>query len=235
MEIFTGFVLGILGSFHCVGMCGPLALALPHAGSSKPEMITGAVLYNAGRAVSYAIMGAILGMLGATVKLAGYQQALSVTTGMILLLSVLLPSQIKNKLFFAAPLNTGFSWLKFFFQKFMRMRTYPSLFAIGLINGLLPCGLVYIALAGAVVTSDILYGAVYMALFGLGTLPMMLLISMAGHLMKVNWRQKLLRLMPIGVGVISILLILRGLSLGIPYISPKLTGAASAQHNECCH
>lgn len=235
MEVLSGFVLGILGSFHCAGMCGPLALALPHAGSSKPEMITGAALYNIGRAVTYAFMGAILGALGASVKLAGYQQVLSVITGVILLLSVLLPSRIKNKLFFASPLHAGFSWLKTFFQKFMRIRSYPSLFVIGLINGLLPCGLVYIALAGAAVTSDVLYGAVYMALFGLGTLPMMLFISLAGNMMKVNWRQKLVRLVPVGIGVVSILLILRGLSLGIPYISPKLNTAASDQHNECCH
>lgn len=235
MEIFSGFVLGLLGSFHCVGMCGPLALALPYTGSSKFEMISGSFLYNVGRTATYALMGTILGMLGATVRIAGYQQALSITTGAILLISVLLPARLKNKLFFSSPLNAGFSILKMFFQKFMQKHSYSSLFSIGLINGLLPCGLVYIALAGAVVTSDPLYGALYMTLFGLGTLPMMLFISLAGHLMKVNWRQKLLRFIPIGIGVVSLLLILRGLSLGIPYLSPKLTTIQTTQHNDCCH
>lgn len=232
MEMYAGFLLGILGSFHCVGMCGPLALALPHTGSTKVQMVSGAALYNLGRAVTYAVMGAAIGAVGATVKIAGYQQALSIGTGAILLLSVLLPSRLKNKWFFSSPLASGFSTLKIFFQKFLRQHTYASLFGIGLINGLLPCGLVYIALAGAMVMSDIVLGALYMGLFGLGTLPMMLFITLAGHLMKVNWRQKLLRLIPIGVAVVSLLLILRGLSLGIPYVSPKL---GPTTQNECCH
>lgn len=235
MEIFSGFILGILGSFHCAGMCGPLALALPHKGSSRFEMITGSILYNLGRAFTYAVMGALLGALGATVKFAGYQQALSIGTGVVLLAAVLLPARIKNKIFFGSPLQGGFSTLKMYFNGFLGKHSYRSLFSIGVINGLLPCGLVYIALAGAVVTSDVLSGTLYMALFGLGTLPMMLFISLAGHLMKLNWRQKLIRLMPVGVGLLSLLLIMRGLSLGIPYVSPKLEPMQSTQQHECCH
>ena len=235
MEIFTGFVIGILGSFHCVGMCGPLALALPHAGSSKFEILTGSLLYNFGRAATYALMGAVMGVLGATVKFAGYQQALSVGTGLILLISVLLPANIKNKIFFSSPLNLGFSAIKVFFRKILLKHSYTSLFSIGLVNGLLPCGLVYIALAGAIVTSDIFYGAVYMGLFGLGTLPMMLFISLAGRLMKLNFRQKLVRIMPVGIALVSFLLILRGLSLGLPYVSPKIDHNQGIQHMECCH
>ncbi|MBL7994952.1 sulfite exporter TauE/SafE family protein [bacterium] len=235
MDIFTGFALGIFGSFHCVGMCGPLALALPHAGSSRIEMISGSLLYNAGRTVTYALMGVLMGALGATAKFAGYQQALSVGTGLILLMSVLLPAHIKNKIFFSSPLNLGFSAMKGFFKKFLSRHSYTSLFSIGLVNGLLPCGLVYIALAGAIVTSDIFYGAVYMGLFGVGTLPMMLFISFAGRLMTLNFRQKLVHIMPVGVAVISFLLILRGLALGIPYVSPRIDNNQGIQHIECCH
>jgi hypothetical protein len=198
-------------------------------------MTLGAVLYNLGRAMTYAVMGLVMGTLGATVKLAGYQQGLSIATGAVLLLTLVLPSRIKHHLFSSSPLSGRFTWIKSYFQKFLNIRSYSSLFTLGLINGLLPCGLVYVALAGAVVTSDPVYGAVYMGLFGLGTLPMMLSITVAGHLLKVNWRQKLLRLIPVGVAVVSILLILRGLSLGIPYVSPKLNTNAPIHQHECEH
>jgi hypothetical protein len=199
------------------------------------EMTLGAVLYNLGRAMTYAVMGLVMGALGATVKLAGYQQSLSIATGAVLLLTLVLPSRIKHRLFSASPLGGHLTWLKLYFQKLIGIRSHASLFALGLVNGLLPCGLVYVALAGAVVTSDPVYGAVYMGLFGLGTLPMMLSITVAGHLLKVNWRQKLLRLIPVGVAVVSILLILRGLSLGIPYVSPKFNTIAPIHQHECAH
>ncbi len=236
MEIISGFVLGILGSFHCVGMCGPLALALPHAGTTRWQMAGGALLYNVGRAVTYAGMGMIMGALGATVRLAGYQQGLSIATGAVLLTAVLLPGRIKNRLFSASPMSGGYVWIQNSFRRFLSVRSFSSLFTIGLINGLLPCGLVYMALAGAAVTSNVWYGAVYMMLFGLGTLPMMLAVTISGHLMKISWRQKLLRLVPVGVVVVSVLLILRGLSLGIPYISPVLNQpVSSGTTHECCH
>ncbi|HOW32340.1 MAG TPA: sulfite exporter TauE/SafE family protein, partial [Bacteroidales bacterium] len=99
--------------------------------------------------------------------------------------------------------------------------SFSSLFLIGLLNGLLPCGLVYIAIAGSIGSGSALMGAIYMALFGLGTMPMLLAINLSGGFISTSLRKKINKLIPILVIIVGILFILRGLSLGIPYISPS--------------
>jgi hypothetical protein len=111
----------------------------------------------------------------------------------------------------------------------LRQRSVGSLWTLGLVNGLLPCGLVYVACAGATATGSVPGGALYMALFGLGTIPLMLAISLSGRLVPFAWRLKLARVIPVSVLLLALLLILRGMSLGIPYLSPDLAVASS-----CC-
>jgi sulfite exporter TauE/SafE len=112
----------------------------------------------------------------------------------------------------------------------LHRRSLLALGLLGLLNGLLPCGLVYVAGAGATATSDILDGAEYMAAFGAGTVPMMLAISLSGWLVPFSLRLKLQRLIPVSVFLLAALLILRGLALGIPYVSPDLAGGGA-----CCY
>ena len=100
------------------------------------------------------------------------------------------------------------------------VRSFSSLFFIGLLNGLLPCGLVYMAIAGAIGTGEVVLGSLYMIMFGLGTIPMLLSIAIAGNLLNAALRQKINRLIPVLVVVVGIFFVLRGLSLGIPYLSP---------------
>ena len=100
------------------------------------------------------------------------------------------------------------------------IRSYTSLFFIGMLNGLLPCGLVYMAIAGAIGCGEVLTGTLYMILFGLGTIPMLLGITLAGNMMSFTIRKRINKLIPILVVIVGILFILRGLSLGIPYLSP---------------
>jgi len=218
--LISALVLGLMGSFHCAGMCGPIAIALPLHGNTIPQKIFGGTLYNLGRTLTYGIMGAIFGLLGQGVKLIGFQQKISVIMGAVMILSVIFPSLFRNQY------NMEKSWfslvgkLKKSIGKLFSVRSFSSLFFIGLLNGLLPCGLVYMAIAGAIGTGEVLLGSLYMIMFGLGTIPMLLSISLAGNILNAAVRRKINRLIPVLVVVVGIFFILRGLSLGIPYLSP---------------
>lgn len=103
---------------------------------------------------------------------------------------------------------------------------------MGLLNGLLPCGLVYVACAGATATGHPWSGARYMLVFGAGTVPLMLAISLSGRLVPSALRLKLRQAVPICILLVAALLILRGLSLGIPYLSPDLSSGPGG--SSCC-
>ena len=218
--LLSALLLGLMGSFHCAGMCGPIAIALPLHGNTVAQKIFGGTLYNLGRAITYGIMGAVFGMLGQGLHLIGFQQKVSVIMGALMIISVLFPSLFKNQY------KLDKSWFKFVgnlkksLGKLLTVRSFSSLFLIGLLNGLLPCGLVYMAIAGAIGTGEITLGAFYMVLFGIGTIPMMLSISLAGNLFSTALRNKINKLIPILVVLVGIFFILRGLSLGIPFLSP---------------
>lgn len=229
--LIAACAMGMLGSFHCVGMCGPLALSLPLKNDGAATKFFGAMLYNAGRIVTYSVFGLVFGLIGKSVALFGYQQWLSVILGAAILIFMLLPKKItavKNKnlvLEFFEKLRQALGQL--FFKK-----TRSTLFAIGLLNGLLPCGLVYMAAAGAVATGDLLSSVLFMAFFGLGTLPVMWSIAFFGNYVSLGIRQRIKKLYPYMMMLMACLLILRGMGLGIPYVSPK-TGIEKKVVHEC--
>ena len=243
--LLTAFVLGLMGSLHCVGMCGPIALSLPLRGKTIVQKIGGSTLWSLGRMVTYSLMGALFGLIGAGFKFIGYQQVISITIGILMIFSVILPTLFRkfnpgNMLSIFTPVRNGM-------QRLFREKNNRALFLIGIFNGLLPCGLVYLAIAGAIGTADVLLAAGYMALFGLGTLPMLLVISILGNIVSQSIRKKINKVVPVVVILIGIIFILRGLSLGIPYISrpkEKLSPSlhmnmghmndAKAVKNACC-
>ncbi|HVM47655.1 MAG TPA: sulfite exporter TauE/SafE family protein [Candidatus Acidoferrum sp.] len=227
LDLWTAFVLGLVGSLHCAGMCGPLALALPAAGASTPGYVLGRVAYNLGRIVTYCLLGIVFGLAGWTLLLAGIQRWTCIGLGLVLLLSL----AASRRLVRWSPVTLLVEWLKGRMSGLLRRRSFASLAALGLLNGLLPCGLVYAACAGAAATSGILAGARYMAVFGAGTIPMMLALSLSGRLVPVGLRLKLRSAIPVCVGLLGALLIVRGMGLGIPYVSPDMSGGAPS----CCH
>ena len=218
--LISAFVLGIMGSFHCAGMCGPIAIALPLHGNSVGGKIFGGSLYNLGRTITYGIMGALFGLLGQGVAMIGFQQKISVIMGSLMIISVLFPALFKNQYSMNKSWFSLVGKLKSSIGQMFSIRSYPSLFFIGMLNGLLPCGLVYMAIAGAIGTGSISMGTLYMILFGLGTIPMLMGISLAGNLLSLAVRKRINKLIPLMVVVVGIFFILRGLSLGIPYLSP---------------
>ena len=218
---WAALILGLAGSLHCLGMCGPLALALPAArDATRGQRILGRLAYNVGRACTYAGMGIFAGLLGHVLQLGGVQRWVSILLGILLIATLLfsshhMPEWILNT--FYRPVQKGLG-------KLLKRQGTSGLFQIGLLNGLLPCGLVYAALAGASLQEGPLRGAAYMFIFGLGTLPMMFAVSMGGlTLRSPKFKPVLQYLVPALTLAAGTLLILRGLSLGIPYISPDLT------------
>lgn len=222
MELWTAFTLGFLGSFHCVGMCGPIALALPGGGNDKLLFTANRLSYNIGRITTYALVGLLFGLLGKGFAMAGLQKSLSVALGILVLAMAFLPAAFSQSVNPGGRLGKLVSWLKKKMQLQFRRRSYLSVYTIGLLNGLLPCGLVYLAAAGAVTQPAPWLGAVFMAAFGAGTLPAMLVLAFAGNFLSLHWRNGIRRLMPVATVIVGLLLIVRGLELGIPYLSPVL-------------
>lgn len=220
--ILAGITFGFLGSFHCLGMCGPIALALPLKSQDRFRFILSRVTYNIGRVVTYTILGALVGWLSRIISISGYQQGLSIGMGSLLLLALVWKQfrallqkmeSLPGKL-----IRGGTSQIKDLFNR----GGMGSLFLIGILNGFLPCGFVYMALAAAVTFGAVESSTLFMAGFGMGTIPAMLGISLAGHLVPVSVRQRLKNWSPYFIAILGFILILRGLGLGIPFVSPVL-------------
>ncbi len=216
----SALMLGLIGSFHCAGMCGSIAISLPLKKSSWTAMTLSSTLYNIGRAITYALIGLVFGLLGQGLYFGGLQQWISVIMGTLMILSIIFPALFKNR-FNLETLSFKFvGKIQLKLRKLFRQQNFLSLFVIGLLNGLLPCGLVYMALAGAIATGNALNGAFFMFIFGLGTLPMLFTLSVFGNIIGSKIRLKINKLTPIIVVFIGLLFILRGANLSIPYLSP---------------
>lgn len=215
----TAILTGFLGSFHCVGMCGSLVLAL------QARHWYYAITYHLGRSLMYAILGLLFGLFGRGLYVAGFQQYLSVFLGISMIIFVLLPTQ-NFPIFYKF-----YQKARQFFKPMQQENKLFSTFILGFLNGLLPCGLVYAAIFAAISTADAAYGALYMFLFGLGTMPMLLGLSFTQQNIPLKWRTNLAKIVPYFIILVGILLIMRGLDLGIPYISPHFAPYIIA----CCH
>lgn len=224
MYLWTALILGLVSSLHCAGMCGPLMLALPVANNGSSSLSLGA--YNLGRVLTYGLLGTICGLIGHSLSFAGVQRWLSLGAGGAILVGLALSSRYPV----SAPVTQATALLKAAFARTLQKRTHASFLLLGSFNGLLPCGMVYAACAGAVASGRFLGGAEYMLAFGAGTLPMMLGMGLAGKRLEIAIRFKFRQLVPLSVLVLGILLIFRGLELGIPYLSPR---GCDGQPN-CC-
>ncbi|PIE49765.1 MAG: hypothetical protein CSA39_01030 [Flavobacteriales bacterium] len=218
--LLTAFIFGLLGSFHCLGMCGPIAFALPVDRTNTSKMILQTGLYHLGRLFTYALIGLLFGLLGKGLFLAGFQQRLSILVGVIMIVLVLIPTHILNQYSLSKPFYRLINLVKSKLSRYIRKKNTGAFFTIGFLNGFLPCGLVYMALVGAIATGTAWKGAGYMFVFGIGTIPMMTASVIAGNFLKISIRNKIQKAIPVIVIIIGLLFILRGMGLGIPYLSP---------------
>ncbi len=206
----SALTLGFLGSFHCAGMCGPIAVMLPKKSGTQSGIFFGRLLYNSGRVFTYVLIGILFGVIGLSIAMKGFQSELSVATGVIIIVTVILTSGQKGKM---KIYNTTASYtlpLKLRLKKLFAKQSYISLFFIGALNGLLPCGFVYLAAAGSASTGSVSGAMLYMLLFGLGTFPMMMMISLAANYVGLRFKKIFSKVSPFIAIALALLLIQRG-------------------------
>ncbi len=231
--LLSAIILGFMGSLHCVGMCGPIAFMLPVDRSNNFKKISQIFIYHFGRLLAYSILGFIFGLLGKGLFVFGIQQKLSIAIGVLMILIVLIPHKKLNKFNLSKPTYKIIGKVKSKLGKELQKKTPDTFLTIGFLNGFLPCGLVYMALFGAIATGSPLEGAFYMTLFGAGTIPLMTTAIYFSSFLKTGVKQKIQKLIPVFVILIGALFILRGLGLGIPYVSPKPITEVVSSTMEC--
>lgn len=227
--LYTAFILGLVGSLHCVGMCGPLTLLLPTDARSKTRFLTGRLLYNLGRVSTYALLGILIGFIGEQVAVFISQKWVSIGFGLLIIAGLIIYKFFNQSLRFVYLNSRLNNWLSGIFGKVGKRPFFLSQYAFGLVNGLLPCGMVYAALAGAFMQVQVWQGGVYMLLFGLGTLPLMLLASVGFGFVRNNHIFSFKHVVPISYSIIAILLIFRGISGDIPSLHTQ-TGSSFITH-----
>lgn len=219
--LYTAFIFGLISSFHCIGMCGPIAMMLPVDRTNEAKKVTQIITYHIGKLTAYGFLGLIFGLLGRSFYLAGMQQQLSIIVGILMILVALVPEKVFAKYNFSKPVYKIISKVKSNLGQQFKNKSYKSLFTIGLLNGFLPCGMVYVAIFGAIAMQSVSLGIFYMLLFGIGTIPMLTAMIYISNLLSFSFRGTIQKAIPIIAVVIGILFIIRGLGLDIPYLSPS--------------
>ncbi|MHA3789473.1 sulfite exporter TauE/SafE family protein [Flavobacterium hauense] len=219
--LFSALILGLLSSLHCIGMCGPIAMMLPLDRSNEAKRVIQLLLYHTGRLFSYGTLGLVFGIVGKGLYLAGLQQQLSIIAGIAIIAIVMIPERKFVQYNFSKPVYRIISKVKTGLGRRLRQKSNKAFFMVGLLNGFLPCGLVYAALFGAIAMQSVGYGSLYMMFYGIGTIPLMSLVVLAGGIFTPLQRNTLNKLVPYAMAFMGMLFIVRGLGLGIPFLSPS--------------
>jgi sulfite exporter TauE/SafE len=231
--LVSALVLGLLGSLHCVGMCGPIAFMLPVDRSNSFKKVSQIGIYHFGRLLAYSIIGLVFGLVGKSLYIFGIQQQLSIIIGILMIVIVILPHKTIGKYNLSKPLYKVISKVKSGLGKALKKKTADTFLTIGFLNGFLPCGLVYMAVFGAIATGSLVEGSLYMVLFGLGTIPLMTTAIYLGKFLNSTLKQGIQKAIPVFIVIIGALFILRGLGLGIPYLSPAPIVEMASSALEC--
>lgn len=228
--IISALGLGFASGFHCIGMCGPIALSMGLTKKQATNFYLQNLTYQFGRIATYSLLGAILGIVGQGFQMVGFQQYLTIGVGVILIMMAIFSFGGKDFASKIPFLSTFLLKVKLNLSKLLQKADYRSRFATGILNGFLPCGMVYMALTASLAAGGIWQSAVFMSLFGLGTLPCMFFVVLLGNLMTTALRIKILKFVPVMMIILGGLFIVRGLEIGIPYLSPK-KAAMQINHN----
>ncbi|MFD2916195.1 sulfite exporter TauE/SafE family protein [Psychroserpens luteus] len=231
--LWSALLFGLLGSFHCVGMCGPIAFMLPVDRSNSAKKVFQIFSYHFGRLLAYSIIGLVFGLVGKSLYLFGIQQQLSIIIGILMIVVVLIPVQTFNKYNFSKPLYRLISKVKTSLGKSLKKKTADTFLTIGFLNGFLPCGLVYMAVFASMTMQNAFQGSLYMSLFGLGTIPLMTTAIYLGKFLNSTIKQRIQKAIPVFVVIIGLLFIIRGMGLGIPYLSPAPIIEISSSEIDC--
>ncbi|WP_316801615.1 sulfite exporter TauE/SafE family protein [Pedobacter frigidisoli] len=213
------FLMGFFGSLHCAVMCGPIMLGMPFEKKSILQAGFQLLLYQSGRILIYTLLGLLAGAVGSSIKIFSNQRVLGLFIGTLLILLTLLQfhkaygkrlSQVQ--LYALKPLTS-------LMGKIFQFRYWS--FLAGILNGLIPCGMVYLAMATALSTASMQSGGVFMFLFGMGTVPLMMMVSLGGFYLKKYIHFNTRKILPYLTLLLGMLFILRAAELGIPFFSPE--------------
>ena len=232
MEPLAGLMIGIAGSMHCAGMCGPIAVALPTSEGSRGRYVTGRLLYQFGRILTYMTLGMLAGFGASAIALSGYESVVSITAGVLMIVTAVMQILWHRSLIPTGPVMRVTAPVRTSMRRLLTRNSLAAMAGIGLVNGLLPCGLVLSAVFGSAATADPVGGAVFMAAFGIGTLPIMTVLSLGGGWITKRMTGATKLAMPIIALLLGTVFVIRGMHLGIPYLSPK--PPVTASHAECC-
>ena len=232
--LYTAFLFGLVSSLHCIGMCGPIAMMLPVDRNNKAKKAIQIMIYHLGRLTAYGTIGLLFGLVGKGFFMAGLQQKMSVFIGVAMIVLTLVPEKSFAKYNFSKPVFKLIANVKQHLGAQFKNKSYQSLFTIGLLNGFLPCGMVYVALFGAIAMQSPSLGVAYMVLFGLGTVPLMSAVVYVNSFITLPIRNKIQKAIPYVAVFIGLLFILRGLGLGIPFLSPS-NMSLFVQASPTCH
>ncbi|MCF8715395.1 sulfite exporter TauE/SafE family protein [Joostella atrarenae] len=219
--LLSAFILGLLGSFHCIGMCGPIAFLLPLDHKNQTKKVFQIFIYHFGRILTYSLIGFIFGWLGKGLFVSGLQQRLSIIIGILIILTALIPLRKTKSNFISKTVMLWVSKAQSALGKQLKKKKTSALFSIGFLNGFLPCGMVYMALFAAIAIGNPYQSSLYMVFFGIGTIPLMTTAVYLGNFLSVSARKKITKAIPVFVIIIGALFIMRGMGLGIPYVSPS--------------
>lgn len=231
--LLSALILGLMGSLHCVGMCGPIAFMLPVDRTNNFKKFGQVSIYHLGRLMAYGLIGLVFGWLGKGLYVFGMQQNLSIAIGAIMILLVLVPTDLLGRYNLSKPVYRLISKVKNKLGRELKKKSPDTFLTIGFLNGFLPCGLVYMGLFGSIAMGNAWQGGLYMVLFGLGTVPLMTAAVYFSGLLRGQMRVKVQKLIPVFVVIVGALFILRGLGLGIPYVSPAPVKATVSTAMEC--
>jgi sulfite exporter TauE/SafE len=222
------FFIGLFGSVHCIAMCGPLAFAVPVVQNKWWLIVGDKLLYNFARVISYTFLGWLIGFAGRQLWVSGLQQGISLVSGLLIIMAGF--SRI-----FKLRLNRGkaLSPLLLPVNRLLSyaLKHHAGHLVIGLLNGFLPCGFVYLALVGAINTNGPITAAQYMFWFGMGTFPLMLIATVSSGFIGPAVRRQVNKTMPYLIVCLGLWFVLRGLNLNIPYLSPAKPQSATGT----CH
>jgi sulfite exporter TauE/SafE len=232
--LYSAFIFGLISSLHCIGMCGPIALMIPVDRTNQAKKVSQIITYHLGRLSAYALIGLIFGIVGKGFFLAGIQQRLSIFIGIAMIITIVTPKRVLANYNFSKPVYRLISKIKSSLGKQFKNKSYKSLFLIGLFKGYLPCGMVYVALFGAMAMNHVFLGSLYMILFGLGTIPLMAVVVNFFKSTSFTFYAKFQKAIPVLMIFMGILFIVRGFGLNIPYFSPS-TMNLHIQSKVNCH
>lgn len=223
--MFAPFLIGLAGSLHCVGMCGPLLLAIPQDTTTRYRVKSAFLVYHLGRTLMYGLLGLFFGLLGQGVAIAGFQQFLSLSAGMILIVIAFFAWRWEQLIQQMPGLFAFQGWVKQKIGDWVVKKQQGSMFVLGAFNGLLPCGMVYAALAGAIATGDVLGGGRFMVLFGLGTVPLLFALSWLGRPIQTIVRRNIRVVQPLLLLLAAWILLSRGLHLDLSLFESAVPAA----------